>query len=167
MTKSHFFLNKPEPDMASQLLFALRDKPWLPITSCFITVQTNPYEKKLVLNAWPDKLRVEASSISEKKTRTVHRLSSHVVSSLEDRCTSGERTEETQWRCCGLMYDGGAGGSKRSEEKVRQIRLAGMKSLRQSRVHRQKWRWWRQCYETRIIWATVSSAAAWATSCCC
>lgn len=105
--------------MASQL-FPLCDQPWLLITSCFFTVQTNPYgNKKLVLSARPDKLNVEASSISQEKTRTAHRLSSHMASSLEDQCRSGEITEETQWQCCGLVYDGGAPGGSISERRGR------------------------------------------------
>lgn len=60
-----------------------------------------------------------------------------MASSLEAQSKSGEMTEETQWQCRGaLVYDGwgqeGAMGEGAAGE------LAGMKSLRQGRVHRQK-----------------------------
>lgn len=73
--------------------------------------------KSLWKSAQPDKLSVEASSILEKTTRPVHRLSSHMASSLEDQCRSGEITEETQRRCHILVYDGGAGESKNDRRR--------------------------------------------------
>lgn len=41
-----------------------------------------------------------------------------MVSSLEDQCRSREKTEQTHWWCCGLVYDGWAGGVKVRVEDV-------------------------------------------------
>lgn len=104
MTNFHIF-NKSGLNRSN---FPLCEWPWLPITSCFIVFQTNPYEtNKLVQSAQPLKLSMEALSSSQ-KTRTVHRLSSHEVRSQEGQRRNREITEETQWRSCGLVYDSGA-----------------------------------------------------------
>lgn len=68
-----------------------------------------------------------------------------MVSSLEDQYRRGEITEETQLRCCGLVYFMTAG---QEGVKVRGAGAADQVSWgeeSQGRVHRQK------CYETRII----------------
>lgn len=99
------------------------------------------------------------------KARKVHSLSSHTASSLEDQCRSRDNRKSP---VVALWFGVWRWGRREYKWKEKVVAGGQLRWRVSGRVQFRK-KWWCQwqCYETRIIWATVSSAAAWATSCCC
>lgn len=97
------------------------------------------------------------------KARKVHSLSSHTASSLEDQCRSRDNRKSP---VVALWFGVWRWGRRKYRWKEKVVAGGQLRWRISGRVEFRK-KWWCQwqCYETRIIWATVSSAAAWATSC--